>query len=118
MDKITLGQISVAVAFLVALIGGITALLKQIRQWITMTFETQLKPLHTEIDGLSKRLDAVDMQGCKNFLVRCISDVENGNSLNEIEKERFYEQYQHYIKAGGNSYIRQKVERLQQDGKI
>ena len=118
MDKITLGQIAVAVAFLVALIGGVSALLKQIRGWIAAEFTSNIAPLKRDVEGLGKRLDQVDMQGTKNFLVKCITDIERGTPMGEIETERFWEEYEHYIKLGGNSYIAQKVNKLKAEGKL
>ena len=60
----------------------------------------------------------VDMNACKNFLVRSLGDIEKGVPLDEIEKERLWEQYEHYQKIGGNSYIKRKVEHLQEQGKL
>ena len=67
---------------------------------------------------ISKRLNKVDMQACKNFLVRCLSDLERGDALGEVEKERFKEQYDYYINHDGNSYIKDKVEKYKAEGKL
>ena len=118
MENLTLGQIGLAVAFMAALIGGVSTLLKQIRGWIAAEFTANIAPLKREVEGLGKRLDEVDMHGTKNFLVKCITDVERGQTMGEIETERFWEEYEHYRKGGGNSYIAQKVEKLKAEGKL
>ena len=43
---------------------------------------------------------------------------EQDEPIDEIERERFWEQYEHYVKCGGNSYIQRKVENLKQAGKL
>ena len=46
------------------------------------------------------------------------ADVEQNKIIDEVEKERFYETYEHYTKLGGNSYIHDKVESLKKAGKL
>lgn len=118
MEQITLGQIAVAVAFFVALITGVSYLLKQIKAAIKSALKDEFKPINDKIDELGKHLDSVDMESCKNFLVSVLSDIEKGLDVDEIERERFWEQYQHYQKIGGNSYIKKKVDQLEKEGKI
>ena len=118
MDKITLGDISAAILFLGALIGGIIYLFNLASKVLSNWIKSFLKPIYDKLDSIDNKVDNVDMINTKNFLVRCISDIENGEKLNETEIERFYESYEHYIKIGGNSYIREKVEKLQNDKKI
>lgn len=110
MEHITLEFVGEFVAFLVALIGGLGYLSTTLKKWLTNLMKG-------EFDNLNKRLDQVDMEACKNFLVRVLADIEKG-SVNETEKERFYEQYEHYLNMGGNTYIKHKVEILQKEGKI
>ena len=38
--------------------------------------------------------------------------------VTEIETERFYDSYQKYTELGGNSYIKGKVDRLKNEGKL
>lgn len=104
--------------FLVGLFTGIGYLHKHLKDWITKSLKDQLDSIDKKIEGLHARIDDVDMDSCKTFLVRYLSDIEKGNPLDEIEKERFWEQYQHYSKMGGNSYIRRKVDQLTDEGKL
>lgn len=102
MEKITLGQIANAITFVVALAGSISALLVGIKK----IFNKQLEPLNETIKQL-------DINQCKNYLVRFLADVESGEKLDNAEIERAYEAYDHYTKdLNANSYIHDKWERL------
>ena len=111
MESITLGQIGLAVTYLVGLISGIAYLKKHLKDWIAGS-------LKEELDSLGNQIKEVDMNATKNFLVARLSDIEQDQPMNEIEAERFWEQYEHYHKIGGNSYIDQKVEKLKISGKL
>lgn len=45
-------------------------------------------------------------------LVSFLAGVEQGEAVDEIQTQRFYEEYEHYVNRGGNSYIKQKVQKL------
>ncbi len=111
MENITLGQIGLAVTFLVGLISGIGYLHKQLKVWIADALKEQF-------DSLGGQIKEVDMNATKNFLVARLAEIEQDQPLNELEAERFWEQYEHYHKIGGNSYIDQKVEKLKSMGKL
>lgn len=129
MENVTLGQIAVAAAFLVGLATAFAYLHKLIKGWVS-------KALHDEFDGLNKKVDGlkadvsasigglqrqlhdVDIESCKNYLVGFLADVDQGQPIDEIERERFWEEYQHYEAKGGNSYIHRKVEQLKADNKL
>ena len=118
MENITLGQLATAVAFFVAFFTGISYLLKNVKTAIKTSLKSEFEPINKKLDALEKQVGNVDMESCKNFLVACISDIDKGVELGEVEKERFLEQYEHYQKIGGNSYIKSKVDKLQKEGKL
>lgn len=118
MENITLGQIAAGIAILAAIVGGCKELSKNIKEGIRKIVADVLKPVTDSIAQINVRLDKVDMESTKNFLVRCLSDVEKGERMTETEAERFWEQYGHYTAAGGNTYIKNKVEGLREQGKI
>jgi hypothetical protein len=118
MEQITLGQIGLAVTFIVGLISGIGFLSQSTKKWITSAMKEQMESIDARIDSLANRLDQVDMEGTKNYLVSFLSKVERDREVDEIETERFWEQFQHYQKMGGNSYIQRKIETLKTEGKI
>lgn len=118
MADITIGQISSALAIIVALIGSIAYLKTHIMKWIAGAVKEDFEEIKDDLKSINDRLDTVDLESCKNYLVSELTKIEQGGWWDEIEKERFYEQYEHYQKLGGNTYIQQKVERLQKEGKI
>lgn len=129
MENITLGQIAIAVAFLVGLATGGAYLHKLIKGWITNALRSEFEGLNQKVDGLKKdvsvsigelrqQLHDVDIESCKNYLVGFLADVDQGQPIDEIERERFWEEYQHYEAKGGNSYIHRKVEQLKAENKL
>lgn len=112
MENITVGQIAIVLAFIVTMWGSVDSLGKKITKIFNDSLDKKLKPLNDKIDK-------IDMQSTKNFLVAQIQDIEVGQPMNETTKQRFYEEFQHYeTDLKGNSYIKQKVEKLQKDGRI
>ena len=100
MEQITLGQIASWAAFVVALVGSVAAIIKGVQKVV----EKLLLPL--------------SLDNAKNYLVPFLSKVERGEPVDEIELERFHEEYQFYTEHGGNSYIRSRVEKLKKTGKL
>ena len=107
MENITLGQIGAFLTFLVGFIGAI----KYLSNVIKTQLDKALKPINESIKEL-------DISSCKNFLVRFLADVEQGNELDEVEKERVYEIYDHYTNdLKQNSYIHKRWEELMEGKK-
>ena len=70
----------------------------------------QFEPLYTKIDKL-------DINQCRNYLVDFLADVELGIKKDETQVKRAYEIYDHYVNdLRGNSYIHDKWERLMKWG--
>lgn len=118
MEGLTLGQIGAAITFIVGLISGVAYLSSMSRRWIRLVLDEKIREVDTKLNEIATRIGQVDMESCKNYLVQVLSSVEKGNTLDEIEKERFYEQLQHYQNIGGNSYIKRKVEELKSKNMI
>ena len=118
MENITLGQVAVVVASLAAFITGLGVLYGKLKKWLKAVFKEELEPISKSIEKVEKRLDDVDLESTKNYLVSFLSNVEKGNAVDEIERERFWEMYNHYSKVGGNSYIKHKVEKLEAAKKL
>ena len=100
MENITLGDIATWAAFIVALGGSVAAIIKGVQKVV----EKLLLPLL--------------LDNAKNYLVPFLSKVERGEPCDEIEMERFHEEYELYTKHGGNSYIKSRVAKLQKEGKL
>lgn len=100
--NITLGQIATILAFIVGFISSLVYLSKILKKAV----EKALKPTRDSIINL-------DISQCKNFLVRFLADVEQGNELDKVEIERAYEIYDHYTNdLKQNSYIHVRWEQL------
>ena len=115
---ITLTQIGAAIGLIAVIVGGYKKLYDAIKSSLGEIVAKQMEPINESIIEINQRLNSVDMQATKNFLVRCISDMERGEKMSETEAERFWEQYDYYIKSGGNTYIKNKVEKLQKEGRL
>lgn len=107
MENITIGQINGFLVYVVGLIGVLTTVYTTIKKGIDKGF----KPLNDKIDK-------VDINATKNYLVARISEIKAGQVLDDISRERFIEQYDHYIALGGNSYIKLEVDKLKQEHKL
>ena len=107
MENITIGQITTIIVGVVALISVVEFLLIRFNK----LFDTKLAPINT-------RLNQIELSSDKNFIVRFLADIEEGNQVDEVERERFYEIYQRYKELGGNSYVSHKVDKSQKEGKL
>lgn len=104
--NITLGEIGAFLGLIAGIItsGGVI---------IHFTQKELKKVLKTELDPISTQIKDLDVSQCKNFLVRFLADVEQGNELDKVEIERAYEIYDHYINdLKQNSYIHNRWESL------
>lgn len=112
MGDITLNQIRDMMLWLIAFVTATATIIKALKSAI-----------HKGFEPINKKIDNVDMNATKNFLVRTLADIEK-EGIDDVTKLRFFEQYEHYIKPkeqgglGGNSYIKHEVERLQKEGKL
>lgn len=125
MENITLGQIGIALAFLVGLATAFAYLHKLVKGWISNSLKGEFEGLNQKFDGLNtkvdklqKQLNDVDIEACKNYLVSFLADVDQGQPIDAIEVERFWEELEHYESKGGNSYIHRKVEQLKAENKL
>ena len=117
-DAVTWGQVReliIGIAAIITACGVITT-------WVSKKFEKKVleavKPLQDSIDEMHKRLNDVELDSLKNYLIGSLARIELEMPMPEIEKERFWESYGRYREMGGNSYIKEKVEKLKQEGKL
>lgn len=107
MENITLGDIATWAAFLAAFGGSVAAIIRGVN-----------KAVGKLLEPVVKQIESVDRENCKNFLVTFLAETERGQEHDQIEVERFHEQFEHYKAIGGNSYIKAKVDKLQKSGKL
>lgn len=105
----------VTVADIVSFIIGLVAFIKAVEYIVTGLSNNFLNTVSKSIEPISRRLDDIDKEQCKNYLVQCFHE---DRELSEFEKQRVHEVYQHYRDLGGNSYIKEEFERLQDEGKF
>lgn len=118
MEQLTLEQIAKALAFVVGIGGSILTILKAVKGMLKKLLDEQTKSLATRLDKIDERLDKVDSDNCKNYIVQALSSAERGVKLSTEERMRLSEEFQHYTENGGNSYIKDWHSRLHTDGKI
>lgn len=113
MNDITLKQIWDVMEWFIGFAGMTTAVVVAVKKAIAKGF----KPIEDKID-------LVDKNATKNYLVQVIADLDKTGYIDGASKLRFYEEYEHYSKPkdqgglGGNSYIHDEVERLKKEGKL
>ena len=118
MENITIVQITVFTASLVAFIKGIEYLADKAKKTSQEWLKKGLETIDKKLDDIDKKIDTVDMNSTKNFIIATFEDINKGQKIDEITKQRLYEQYEHYVKLGGNSYIKDEFERLKSDHKL
>lgn len=123
-----LGKLNDNILIIVGLITSLIFLATQIRNLKTSLisftkkiFEDEFDAVHSDIKALSEKIDSVEQNATRNFLVRCITDFDNGTRVSEAVKIRFWDEYDRYTDPKGmnqNSYIKTNVNRLEKEGKI
>lgn len=119
VKNVTLLDISVIVLFIVGLVRGVQELKKSIKEFLEKLLADQFKGVNSKLTEMQTTMTSLDVQSCKNFLVRYLADIERGNFIYDSERQRFWEEYDHYIDdLHGNSYIKEWVARLKEEGKL
>lgn len=80
--------------------------------------DENFKAISDSIADINAKVDKSAMESCKNFLVRCLADIDRGDQLTETEAQRFKEQYDYYLQHGGNTYIKDKYEKSKSEDKL
>ena len=116
--NITLSQIGAFLGLIAGIItsgGVIIALMQKV---LKKTIKNELEPMSIQIGKISDDVKTLDTNQCKNFLVRFLADVEQNNPIDEVEKERAYEVYDHYTNdLKQNSYIHKRWNELMEKEK-
>lgn len=109
--NITLGQISAFLGLIAGLIASVSAIMLFLQKSLKKVIKNEIEPMSIQVNN-------IDIAQCKNFLVRFLADVEQGNDLDEVEKERAYEIYDHYTNdLKQNSYIHKRWSQLMEKEK-
>lgn len=94
----------------IILIGSLTTAITAICAFCKRIIEKAMKKGFAPI---YQKIDELDVNQSKNYLVTFLKSVEKGEIMDDVEIQRAYEVYDHYIKdLKGNSYIHDKWEKL------
>lgn len=118
MEQISLADIERLLAWFVAVGGSVAVIIKALKKAFGSLFEKQMKDIDERLKKHETTINKIDLENCKNFLVSYLVKVEHEGFTDEIETQRFWEEYEHYTQIGGNSYIRNKVDKLVKEGKL
>lgn len=122
MEALTIGDIAGTLGLIAGMITAGGVVFHFFNKAFRKTMQDELKPVKDSISDLQGQISDVDMANCKNYLVGFLSKVQcEGDFCQKItseERERFWENYDHYIKLGGNSYVKNAVEKLKKEGKL
>ena len=119
IQNLTFEEISAGILFIVAFIGGVKYLKKELVNFLNNLLDSKFKTTNSKIDDVATALRTLDVQTTRNFLVRYLADIERGQFIYDTEKEQFWKEYDHYIdELKENSFIKKWVERLEDEGKL
>lgn len=118
MDSITIGQIFEWAIWLVGGIGALMTLGKIISNGFRKVIKSELEPINEKLSKLEKKHDLSDRERAKNYIVRFLTDVEQGEIIDQDELHCFWDNYKLYQSLGGNTYVHEKVEKLKTQGKL
>jgi len=82
-----------------AVIGALGVIISIIKKYLDKLVDKIQKPI-------IKKIDSLDNELTKNYLVEFLNDVKNGIEKTDYQTERAHEAYRHYTEdLKGNSYI-------------
>ena len=118
-----------AIATVIVAIIGLIGIIIQNRSHIQLKSQEELlKTVDEKIDKLktqsteedkrlNDKLDAIDMNSCKRFLIVEMTKIKDGTYIpNEEQKHMLHETKTRYNNNGGNSYVNSMFEGLQDKG--
>lgn len=118
MGEITLEQIKSVLLWLIAFGGAIITIVKAVKKVVNSAFEPMNRKIDALQESLAKQIEQVDMNATKNYLVQTLAEIDRNGSIDGVSKARLYEQYEHYTRQGGNSFVKDEFERLKKQNKI
>lgn len=118
MEEVTLGDIQNVIVWLITFIGAILTIVKAVKKVVDSAFEPMAKKIDDLQTNLTAKIAEVDMNATKNYLVQTLAEIDRNGYIDGVSKARFYEQYEHYIKGGGNSFVKEEFQRMKKEGKL
>lgn len=119
METVTIGDISLIIGFLVALIGGVEYLYRRIKNLLKKALNDEFEPIRNEIKEVREENLNNELQMCMNYLVIAIEKAKKDKYMSDAERQRFYEVLDVYTnKFHKNSYIHNEVIDLEKENII
>lgn len=119
METVTIGDISLIIGFLVALIGGVEYLYQRIKTLLKKALNDEFEPIRNEIKEVREENLNNELQMCMNYLVTAIEKAKKDKYMSDAERQRFYEVLDVYTnKFHKNSYIHNEVMDLEKENII
>lgn len=115
IDQIKVADVVTFIIGVVSFFKSVEYLIKDFYYRIGTLIAENTNPINRRLDDIEAQMTKIDKEQCKSFLTQNLSA---NHELNETEKQRIYEVYQHYRELGGNSYIKEEFERMQGKGKL
>lgn len=115
IDQIKVADVVTFVIGVVTFLKAIEYLAKDFYDKIDNSIIESTEPINRRLDEIESNINNIDKEQCKSFLTQYLNV---NHDLKETEKQRIYEVYQHYIELGGNSYIKEEFERMQDERKL
>lgn len=123
MENITLGQIVSAIGMITVIVGAFLSIYKIVKkaQDDRILMHENIKTLGKKIEELNttlnEKIDKNEFNHVKSALINYMCMAEE-YSLSEEQRKNAHELYDWYIKHNGNSYVKEKWEKLVEEGKI
>lgn len=115
IEQITVADIISFIIGLVAFVKAVDYIIKGLSDNLLNTLRKSIEPINKRLDEIESNLTKIDKEQCKSFLTQ---NLNSDHELSETERQRVYEVYQHYRELGGNSYIKEEFEKMQDEGKL
>lgn len=115
IDQIKVADVVTFVIGVVTFLKAVEYLAKDFYGKISNSIMENTEPINRRLDKIETNINKIDKEQCKSFLTQYLN---TDRDLKETEKQRIYEVYQHYRELGGNSYIKEEFERMQDEGKL
>jgi len=118
MENITVGDIVGWITVIAGAITSIGVIYKTASKGFHKALENAMQPVVEKLETLERKHDLSDREHAKNYIVRFLADVEQGEPIDQDELHCFWDNYELYKAMGGNSYVHDKVEKLKAQGKL
>lgn len=106
LENLKVADLINTIILLASFIGAIGV----IQKWTVEKINKMFNPINEKLSD--ERMDRL-----KHDIVNFMCEAENG-TLSEEQKILLHEEYDEYVKLGGNSYVHEKWEKLEKEGRI